>query len=615
MRQDQILLSTFSFDELNSRSIPEARRSEIDRWLLSNPDNWRVTDKQVDLEHSTQYAIIVRGEEGTGKTTALQMFREELLRMPDALPLWLDFTACTELDFDAALPEFIRKELQSNIRTQGLFMEYRVSLVRMQLQHDFHSFYDLQHEARGDFSGWSDDRILTDMRIRTACAIFESLKPNAAHLTALKAAQMLSRRPYLLVDNSDLLGRMRVQKIARAISGGLSADTYLIATTRPENHVAWARGANERRNLTTLNLHSDSQRLFKIARRRLEAAIAYAEGHETKLLVTELRQTAERLETAFQDIERDHSATRLVSDWHNRSVRQMLPSLVATASAYAQRTHAESLHGVVFRTLVKHAMPESLVDIYTPDYPVTRGHEYFVFLKLRILAYLYKHRKEEEPPTLERLKSDFYNAFGVSGHDTGNAIYEMAERDEERDRLRDNPSGGLLRLEELEKDSSVVSVILLSAGICMIEEVITSCDFLSWVYDRSRLVNEVPTAGKTISQVKINKAVEVTRAHILPLFLLEHPYMEVGLQYFEGGRPTQRAAARLARYRTMFGYYSGHWFIASLRDALKKYADDRPDRVTDRVELDAVVETCSRYIKKLDAVARAIPQSTSSRAH
>lgn len=598
MKIDDIYASFFRFDKTNAESIPATRRSSIDSYLLDHPEAWRFEDPTVDLTIAQQYFVILVGEEGAGKTTELEIHRESLAKDERNLVLSVDFTACSKgEDFAQTMPVYIRKRLEDSICKADLFMEYRAALLREQLGQPFHAFYPLQHEVRGDLKQWSTDAILNDKRVALASVLYEEAHPRAASALALRAAQQLSRRPYLLMDNADFL-LQDVHKVARFVSQELHADTYAITTTRPEHYVPWLRGVAERRRVQTVDLLSSSQRLFRIADLRLAGARKFTEGHHPELLDT-ATDTENRLREAFDAIAGQQSATRLVADWHNRSVRQMLPSLVVTASAYAQRNHNESLHGVVFRTLIAHAMPESLIEIFTPEYPETPGRPPFVFLRLRIIAYLYKRRESQEWPSLEQIKQDFWDSFHVKKSDTASAIFDMDEK-------LDQVAGALLRVQETTREGTGRSVLLLSAGQCMMEEVLTSCDFLSWVYERSHNVRDVTTAGKTISQAKLDKAVELVRSHIVPLFMVEHPYMEKGLGYFPNRRPDHQVLVRLSKYRSMFGYYSGHWFIARLSDALKKYADQRPDRISDREALDQLTRDCERYVRNLDEVAQYI---------
>lgn len=594
-RVEDVFLSAFRFDESNVRSIPPGRRSPMDDWFLSDTTRWRVEQEAVKLDVPAQYFATLKGEEGSGKTTELRIYADALQEDPEKLPLEIDFTDCPEgADFEHNLAKFVRMSLERQLQRRGLFMEFRSELIRLQLAQTFHGFYAIQYEYRGNLETISPDVLLNSERIQTACAIYESQREGEAHALAISAAQQLSVRPYFLLDNADLLGKARIQVIARMFSKRLNGNTYVIATSRPENHVAWIRGANERRQVHTIDLRSSSDRLFAIAKKRLAGAqqliVERFPSHSAQS-----EELSSRLLISLDAIRRDQPATRLVSDWHNRSVREMLPSIVVVATNYAQRRPGESLHGIAFRNLVSHAMPESLLDIYTPDYPDTPGHGIFVFLKLRILAYLYRRRDDDVIPTLSRLVNDFQVSFGVSPIECRKAVHDMEQQ-------RDQVAGALVRVQESEVDSIEPAVQLLSAGRCFMEDVVVSCDFLSWVYERNPSVRQVSDEG-AISQVKLNKAVELVRSHILDMFMKEHPYMQEGLSHFRDRRPPKDVRRRIRSYRTMFGYYPGHWFIAGLGDTLEKYANRRKDVIKDRSEVESLILDIKEYVRNLDEVA------------
>lgn len=613
MNHRDILHSVFAFDELNVRQMPPSRRTHLSEWLLDNPSQWRLEESLIPLDTEGQIAIILTGEEGAGKTTELRILLDRIRKDSAWLPVFLDMTSCP----DSSAPSFwsyARRLIERSVAAAGNFMEYRAAFIREEISSGFHSFYALQQKHRGDFSKLSDDNLLNDQDIHLACAVYESALPVEADKIAFSAAQALSKRALFMIDNTDLLGTSNVRAIARHVSGSIMGDTFLVVATRPGNHHTWKTELNERRHHKTVPLDSNTDRLFKIARKRLSAAKSYSLENSPQS-VTGIQGYANKIAATFVEIQSNRSTSRLVSDWHNRSVRQMLPSLLATTREYLKSNASESLHGVIFRTLVRDAMPHSMVELYTPTWCNVTHAEPFVFLRLRIMSYL-NRRIKADPPTLGKIKSDFKNAFGVAPLDVEDAVIDLLSSIERTSMLNEesaddigvdneDPQGALLRLERSLSydDIDNAKVVLQSAGSLMIKEVIKSCDFLSWVYDRTNRVRSVAQDDMPLSQAKLNKAVEVVDCHILPLLLEEHkPYMESGLDAYPGRRVPLRTRARLDRYRTMFGYETGHWFIGDLAYALGRYAEDRPDRVRDTVALDRLLERIDLYIQNLDAI-------------
>ena len=129
------------------------------------------------------------------------------------------------------------------------------------------------------------------------------------------------------------------------------------------------------------------------------------------------------------------------------------------------------------------------------------------------------------------------------------------------------------------------------------EQIITSCAFLAWVYDaNSNRLTKVAHEGKSPSQIRLDKAVVFSEERIYAYFGREHPYM-----LNPTGRSTPEILSRLSKYKRMFGYYTGHWFIEELTDSLTAYARKRPQ--LDSSQLDALTVLGSAYTETLDSIS------------
>ena len=211
--------------------------------------------------------------------------------------------------------------------------------------------------------------------------------------------------------------------------------------------------------MVRVELDSDRTRALSIARARLSGAREYiaqaglAESDKQLAL-------SSRIEVALGKFEQDREAQDITAKWHNHNVRKMLPFLIRTCIRYSQATRqGGSLVGAVYGELIDTAMPSAMQEIYTPTFPEVRGKYPFVFLRLRILAYLYKRRNDAEPPPYDQMTSDFVHTFGLRSRDVEAAIRDLTIKDQVQGKDEDIV-GALLRVQENSRKTKNRSVIL-----------------------------------------------------------------------------------------------------------------------------------------------------------
>lgn len=371
----------------------------------------------------------------------------------------------------------------------------------------------------------------------------------------------------------------------------------VVMAVRPENAQPCIRAFRERRPVDPIRLDNSRERSFRIALHRLTQAREYLlkQGKLDALV----QENLTGLESALLRMRDDFNSSKLIRDWHNGDLRLILPFLYRAAVRYATQPPLGGPLGVVFSELEATSFPENLLELYTPNFPKTHGHPQFVFLRLRIVAYLYK-RRHEPWQAKDRLVVEFGENFGLEQRDVSRAIDAMHVSDNGTD------GGGLLRIQDVGVDEETIGVVLLPAGEALIEMIATSVVFLSWVYGKQYSARGVGGPGLTRSQVRLNEAIEFVEARIVHYLKLEHPYMETGRGEGIGGAPTRKQHQRLVAYKDMFGYTTGHWFIGDLSVELQRFAANRP--TLDRGGLDTLVEACSNYIENLSTFVATTPQ-------
>lgn len=208
-----------------------------------------------------------------------------------------------------------------------------------------------------------------------------------------------------------------------------------------------------------------------------------------------------------------------------------------------------------------------------------------MFLKLRVLSYLAAHAGESAIP-MAAIVAAFRESFGLSEVVIEDAILQLA--------VEPPKSGALLRVVD---DGTDRRVVFLPAGSVFMSHIIYSCDFLSWLYDKSTNDALPIVADDPINyqQVKLDKASYVLGHKLLRLFALEHPYARVG----RNGNVAD--ALRLHQYSNMFGFGPGNWFINQLLNELETYQGKRT------LDDTALKETRNRVLdmsRRLDSLYR-----------
>lgn len=608
---DEIYALAINFNPRSVAEIPASRQGAFAAWLAGDPARWRVIPKEPSVRPAQNVVQILAGEEGAGKSTYLGYLREHFEADSSNLVVYIDYTSVLGPDHQLSFVQHARTQIQRRLqRDREIYMKYRLKLCQLQLDSDFYMCTPIKDRFRGDIEGISDEVMFGDAQIQLALRLFERNEPLRAAQLAISAVQMLSsHRVILLIDNVDKHGRNRIREIARTFSPRLEADTVAVMAVRSYHALVAKRAFEEIRDVSIVDLDQDSNHIFDIANLRVKSATTWL-SLQSQGVADPVTSVSSRLLDALTYIQADDSSRYLVSHWQNFNIRKMLPFLVRVCiRRYGTTAGTPSAQGIVYAELMETAMPKEARELYTPSFPVVRGRNYFVFLRLRVLAYLFKRKDAYEPPLLEEVVSDFGATFGLALQDVRDAIKSMTAPEDEEDAEDEDRLGVLIRVQDLNRDQGVKGIELLPAGRCLMESIISSCAFLEWNYDKAIQRNNLPavdTLGKTPRQIRLDKAVAFVSGRILPLFEKEHPYMANPAFTNRTAKVERETFGRLTEYKRMFGYSTGHWFITELLDSLEGYARNRPD--LDTSKLRDLVALAQGYTSNLDWVSSQYPR-------
>jgi hypothetical protein len=249
----------------------------------------------------------------------------------------------------------------------------------------------------------------------------------------------------------------------------------------------------------------------------------------------------------MKNLESNNQAFRTLTKWHNSNTRNMLAFVTVQRKQLAEAKSGPELYGALLSGLIWNVddTTDYLLAMLNGSDNSRHGHA-FVYLKLRILAFLKKHDQRCEMKRLVQV-------FGQYGIDRSEVEAALA-------RLCDPTAvlGAFARKAPDERNKLLVS--LLPAGELFITEVAYSCEFLG--YQDLKLYEE----GAFDPITRLISASRFVIDSVLPAFRNEHPYLD------QRHLPTKEDQNRLARYRQDFGYDIDQWFVSRVKRSLTNYA-------------------------------------------
>lgn len=536
-------------------------------WILDHPDSWHVA-RFPDPPNGAQKVILFLGEAGTGKTTQLNYQASSLALHDENLVVLIDFSQVyltnSPLEvFQRRVWQHVAGQITPIIERRGLVVPYRAAQYRYFME----TYYTPSLTALRDKYGYNGPYDFSTMNDEELAGCDEILEAIGSHeetsngSLALRAVQHIpDHRTIICIDNVDHLGIEKVEIVMAMLTAVIERDTLAYVAVRPE-HEHLVRAFRQSRHVLPFRFQIDESLVFRIAEKRCAGAVDYA--YEHKIHVDPVRTYASRLLDLSAAIREDPHSVTVLNSWHNGDLRQMLEFLTRASWSTFNRESQASVRSLIYRTLVQASMPESLMKVFeTTSYPCKLYSEPFIFPSLRVLAYLKHHNAgNSRAIDVSRIVQDFDAQFGLSSAMVESAIEDLANEPAQ--------SGALLRVTD---DGRRRYVVFLPAGEVFMSHIIFSCDFLSWVYDRSTN-DTLPSVESPTNyrQAKLDKAAHVLKYKLLPLFEKEHPYMK----QIHGRLGTPSHARRLRAYESLFGYRPGNWFIQQLVGALTDYATTR----------------------------------------
>lgn len=563
---EELLSSFFAFGASQWQDVEREHVPQPYRWIMDHPESW-YSQRADTPPPGGEKVVVYLGEAGTGKTTQLNYDVERLTQQADSnLVIRIDLShlllkSSQLAHFGKNLWEHVDAQILPVVERRNLRQSYIASLHRCfmgrRARDDAQGLREIYgYNGPRDFSKMHDAELARCVDIRNAIETYEQ-RTGDGSMGLLAVQNIPGFRTILCIDNVDHLGIEKVEIVMGLLTGTIERDTEAFIAVRPE-HYHLLRVFRSTRPVTVTRLAIEDTLVFEIAKTRCAGAISYA--RENGINIQAVNGYAHRMLELVKAIEDDEHSIALLNQWHNGDLRQMLFFLSRTSWSAFNRDSQASIRSLIYRSLVRSSLPESLLRIFDQArHPNTVSKHPFAFPKLRVLAYLSHQGALDHPLRLESIVGDFKDNFGLSERVIQDAILDLS----------DTPatSGALLRITD---DCHSNYVVLLPAGAVFMSHIVFSCDFLSWLYDQSTsdALPSVQADPLDYRQVKLDKASYVLQFKLLRVFALEHPYMR--------GRSASRADARRLRlYENMFGYQPDSWFIDHMIETLTEYSDKR----------------------------------------
>lgn len=365
MTSQETLAAIFEFSssawrkEANLELIPQPHR-----WLLGHPSAWHATRFDEPLE-GAQKIIIYNGEAGTGKTTQLDYDAARLDARDDTIVIRLDFSqatlaSCPASDFDKKLWDVIAGQVDTVIERYGVEVPYRAALHALYMQTQGGAKIARLRARFGrngetPYTDMNPSQLATCEPIRKALA--RSEKKSGPTLSLPAAQNIPGYRTVVCVDNMDHLGIDKVEKLFQHLNLAIEGDTLAYIAVRSEHYHLLKRFKHER-PVVQRNFHVEEDLVFSIANARCQGAISYAQECVPEQL-HEIRQYVRRMTDLVADIKEDNHSKTILNSWHNGDLRQMLSFLSQTSWSTYKRFSQASVRSLVYRSLVKEALPSA----------------------------------------------------------------------------------------------------------------------------------------------------------------------------------------------------------------------------------------------------------------
>ncbi len=558
----------------------------VARWLDANPSIWRVNrELEFNLEPN-QLVVLLVGEEGAGKTTALRAQAEVIEAEPSNLLFRIDFSSATMLvnakEAEAhvrALDKEVQLQVEKKLFRSDMWPQYMAAWSRESLLSATGNNSETDrlrlHLPEKVLRQMSDEEILAHKGLGKLARNARNQRTALGSAALAMAARIPGVRVFLHVDNIDHLPRPLIRSTLATLSTLIVGDTICHIAMRPENEELYT-AFRQRRETRISRLDSDVS-FIDLGERRIAAAVQFVQANQPADSRA-AQEHARVLTKQLRNVSSDKPALNLIQNWQNGNLRHMLSFV---GRLWAENTGERSTRGLVYSYLIRSSTPRYLFQIFNPSRIETHRFSTvrFVFLHLRILSYV--HRLEQQTCLQDALLADFKEAFDLPHARVLSAIEALT--------FKRGNGGAPLRVDPVSGE-----ILLLPAGRVFMDLAVYSCDFLSWIYDESA-ADLPPVEERGRSQTKFDKAVAVLTAKLLPAFLAEHPYM----------RPTRAITpeerVRLRAYVSLFNFGPGRWFLSRMMDELEEYAD-APKRTVDKRSLIEARHLIEPLLGQLDKI-------------
>ena len=547
------------FSISDTTGVAPEQMSDMHRWMVANPSSWMLERPEVigDDRRSGDGAYLLTGEAGCGKTTLMAQEANHFKKSTRNYVAHINFMDAFRIDPDTRnddvmprLGDFLKAQLEWAVADYGrhfghnmLRTDYRAARVREIVLRESDGFLG---KAKDRFmhliTDMSADDILSEPVLCAAAERWENEKQELdLSLRAIQGARS-DLRVILLFDNLDNLGGPHAARCLAGILRTRKVGTLMFCAIRSENEYYAA-------NLNTYlsdRIEVDVPNLSQVISIRTKGLASFYRETRQKTprgIVAAGTSTARVMSKLLND----RNGYRILTSWHNSNVRQMLSYVAASrARLEASRTETE-LHGAILGSLIWHmdAKEDFLLTMLNPADNAASGLP-FLFLKLRILAYIRKHERQCELKTLRGV----FAKYGVAKDAIEQALNRLHSPTQ--------AAGAFIRL--FRDESGKAQVLLLPAGDFFFSELAYSVEFLSYQEEKKGSNQVFSSAGRLLA------ASNFVNNRLLPAFRKEHPYV------LDHVKPTVAHQRRLRSYRRDFGYGENQWFVSGLRESLQGYA-------------------------------------------